>query len=482
MALALILSPWCFALAVLLVPSARARPWLVVAGTLLQGGLLVAALLLPEVMAFDGWLRLDALGKLVLGTNSALLVAIAVYLPGYLACHPERSGKFFCAAVLGFAGVAALIAQAHHLGLLWVGLEASTLTVAPMIYFLRDRRAVEATWKYLLIGSVGIALALFGAFLLGYAVLHGGGQPSLRLDDLATNAPLMSRPWLQAALLVLTIGFGTKLGLAPMHTWKPDTYGEAPGVTGALLAGALTHCAFLALLRVHQIAVAAGEVEFARRPLLALGLLSMLVAGVFMVHQRDYKRLLAYSSVEHMGILAIGLGVGGSAVFGVLLHMVNNALTKGSLFLAAGNIQRAFGSKSTAAVHGALRRVPISATLLLLGFFAITGSPPFGPFLSELLIVTAAFTGGRIWVGGAMLLLLALVFLGMSASVLTVVQGVPEPTHDAGADTGVAVASEPLALVVPAICLLGLVLLLGVYLPPPLAALLHEAALPLEVP
>jgi hydrogenase-4 component F len=477
MALALILVPWGFALAVLLMSRASARARLVTVGTLVQACLVAVALLLPDVSALGGWLRLDALGRLVLGSTTLLLVAASVVLPAYLACHPDRSARFFCGAAMAFAGVVALMAEAHHLGLLWVGLEASTLTIAPMVYFHRSPRSIEATWKYLLVGSVGIALALLGAFLLGYAVLRGGARPSLAFDQLLAQAPHMSRPWLHAALLFLTVGFGTKMGLAPMHTWKPDAYGEAPGVTGALLAGALTNCAFLALLRVHRIAVAAGEAEFARRPLLLLGLLSMLVAGVFMAKQRDIKRLLAYSSVEHMGILVLGVGLGGGAILGSLLHMVNNTFAKGALFLVAGNLQRAYGSKSTLEVRGALRRVPVSAAVLLLGFFAVTGSPPFGPFVSELTIVSSAFETGQGWIAGAMLALLAIVFLGMSAAVLAVVQGTP-PT-----DGPVAVRPpEALALVLPAVGLLGVVLLLGVYLPRPLVALLHQAASELGAP
>ncbi|MBN2194489.1 MAG: hydrogenase [Polyangiaceae bacterium] len=476
MALALVLVPWCFAAVIFAIRGQRARPYLVAAGTLVQAILVLIALFLPEVTAIEGWLRLDALGRLVLGTTTVLLLATAVYLPAYLEQHPTKSNRGFCTCMMAFAGVVGLMTQAYHLGLLWVGLEASTLAVAPLIYFHRTPRSLEAVWKYLLIGSVGIALALFGSFLLGYAVLHGGGHPSLLLPDLVASAPRMSRPWLHAALLVLLVGYGTKMGLAPMHTWKPDAYGEAPGVAGALLAGAVTNCAFLAVLRVHRVAVAAGEADFARRPLLALGLLSMLVAGIFTVRQKDYKRLLAYSSVEHMGILAIGIGIGGGAVFGALLHMVNNALAKGTLFLTAGNLHRAFGSKSTDQVRGAIRRVPASAALLLAGFFAITGSPPFGPFLSELTIVGAAIDRGHILVAGTFLALLAAVFVGMGATMLAVVQGNADGTDSTPP------VREPVALVAPAACLLCLVLLLGLHVPEPLAALLREAAAELDAP
>jgi hydrogenase-4 component F len=359
---------------------------------------------------------------------------------------------------------------------MWVAMEASTLTAAPLLYFNRNPRSLEATWKYLLVGSVGIALALLGSFFLGYAALYAGGQPSLLLSDLVKNAPQMSRSWLHAAFVVLLVGYGTKMGLAPMHTWKPDAYGEAPGITGTLLAGGLTSGAFLAIMRVYRICVAAGEAEFAKKPMIALGLVSMLTAGIFMARQKDYKRMLAYSSVEHMGILVLGIGIGGAALFGAMLHMLNNGLAKGVLFLSVANIHRAFGSKSTDDVRGALRRTPFSAALLLAGFFAITGSPPFGPFLSEFTILNAAISSGQFVVGGLFLLMLIIVFIGMGATVLAVVQGEPAPAPARP------FARERLLTVAPVAFLLALVLMLGVYIPRPLDTLLRAAATSLETP
>ncbi|HEY6559163.1 MAG TPA: proton-conducting transporter membrane subunit [Polyangiaceae bacterium] len=417
---------------------------------------------------------LDPPGRLVLGVTTVLFTACAVYVPGYLAQHPERPNRIFCACVLAFMGVLTLIAEAHHLGLMWVAMEASTLTAAPLLYFNRNPRSLEATWKYLLIGSVGIALALLGSFFLGYAALYTGREPSLLLSDLVDNAPEMSRSWLHAAFVVLLVGYGTKMGLAPMHTWKPDAYGEAPGITGTLLAGGLTSGAFLAILRVYRICAAAGEAEFARKPLIALGLVSMLVAAIFMARQKDYKRMLAYSSVEHMGILVLGIGIGGGALFGAMLHLLNNGLTKGVLFLSAANIHRAFGSKSTDQVRGALRRVPISAGLLLAGFFAITGSPPFGVFLSEFTILNAAVSTGQFAVAGLFLLVLIVIFIGMGATVLAIVQGDPSQAPNEP------FVHERALTVAPGICLLGLVLMLGVYIPAPLDELLRAAAAFLE--
>jgi hypothetical protein len=181
---------------------------------------------------------------------------------------------------------------------------------------------------------------------------------------------------MHAAFVLLIVGYGTKMGLAPMHSWKPDAYGEAPGMVGTLLAGGVTSCAFLAILRVYQICRASAEAEFAREIMIFMGLLSMAVAAVFMVRQRDFKRMLAYSSVEHMGILVLGVGIGGVAVYGALLHLINNGLTKGVLFLSAGNIHRAYGSKLTDHVRGAMLRVPVSGALFFAGFIAITGAPP----------------------------------------------------------------------------------------------------------
>jgi hydrogenase-4 component F len=285
----------------------------------------------------------------------------------------------------------------------------------------------------------------------------------------------MNRSWLRVAFVLLLVGYGTKMGLAPMHTWKPDAYGEAPGVVGALLAGGLTSCAFLALVRVFHICNAAGEGGYAGGLLVAFGLLSIAVAAVFMVGQRDFKRMLAYSSIEHMGILVLGVGLGGAGFFASLLHMLNNGLTKGVLFLSAANIHRAFDSKSIDEVRGAMRRVPLSGTLFLFGFFAITGSPPFGPFVSEFLIVSRAFAAERFLVAGGILLLLLVVFVGMGRTVLAMVQGLPSPEAERTS------YQDGLLTGLPVLVSMAIVLLFGLHIPSPLEALLRDAARFLEM-
>jgi hydrogenase-4 component F len=466
--LALILVPVVLGAVALLTPSSRARAWLVPVSAVIHAALVAVVLIAPPPSMFDRWLTLGAFGRVIVGMLSAQYLVCAFYIPGYLAARPERPNRIFCASLIALSGTMSLVAVSHHLGLMWVGIETSTLATAPLVYFHRTPRSLEATWKYLLIGSVGIAFALFGSFFLASSAFHNGLPTSLLFEDLVREAPHLSKPWLHASFVILLIGYGTKIGLAPMHTWKPDVYGEAPGVVGALLAGGMTTCAFCALMRFLQIMNAAGDGDLARSLLLAFGLLSIGVAAAFMIRQRDYKRMLAYSSVEHMGIIAVGLGIGGLGTYGALLHMLNNTFGKGVLFMSAGNLHRVHGSKLTADVQGAIHRVPISAGLFLAGFFAITGSPPFGLFLSEFTIVRAGFGTGQYWAAVLLLALLAIVFIGMAAVVFPVVQGPPMP--------GVKREREPLLTVVPVVACLAVVLVLGIYIPDWLDSALHHAA------
>ncbi len=451
-------------------PTDRTRPLWLLIGAAAHATTTAWALGRSSDAGVVGWLALDPPGRLVLGLISVLFGVCSVYAVGYLRAQAGRPNRIFCAALLVFLGMMTFITWAHHLGLMWVAVEATTLASAPLLYFNRNARSLEATWKYLMVGSVGIALALMGSLFLGYAAAHAGRSPSLVFEDLFANAAGFSKPWLHAGFVLLAVGYGTKMGLAPMHTWKPDAYGEAPGLVGSLLAGGMTSCAFLALARVYRVMAAAGETDFAGRILVILGLLSMAVAGVFMVRQRDFKRMLAYSSVEHMGILVLGLGLGGVGVFGAMLHMVNNGVVKGVMFMSAGNIHRAYGSKLTDDVSGAIRRTPWSGALLLAGFIAVTGSPPFGPFVSEFTILNAAFADHRYFVASGMLLLLLVVFIGMGTTVLPVVQGAPS------AASGNTDHRDGPLLTWPPFILLIASLIMGIFMPAPIRDLVQQAA------
>jgi hydrogenase-4 component F len=479
MAYLLIAFPLVMSAVMFAVPSNRWRPWLLPVGALGHLSLVMQAVFAPEgappVSGWEGWLLLDPLGKVVLGFISVLFFLVSLYAPTYLSLRGDRSNRVLCANLFGSLAMMTLVTLSHHLGLLWVAMEATTLVSAPGIYFNHNARSIEATWKYLLICSVGIALALLGSFFLAYsAAINPELQSTLLFDQLIKQAPQLSPPWLHAAFVLLFIGYGTKMGLAPLHTWKPDAYGEAPGMVGALLAGGVTNCAFLSILRVYQICRAGPEAEFSRQIMIAMGLFSMAAAAVFMVRQRDFKRMLAYSSVEHMGILILGVGIGGLAAYGALLHLINNGLTKGVMFLSSGNIHRSFGSKLTDDVRGAMQRLPVSGSLFLIGFLAITGAPPFGPFVSEFTIVNAAIGSGQYWAAGLFLFFLTIVFMGMGSTVLAVVQGEPPETPGPNG------FHDTFGTCAPVLLFMALVLLMGLYIPPPLETLLRNAAAFLE--
>jgi len=466
----LVLCPVLAAGIAFVVPSNRWRPWLVPLGAALHLVLTWRLLGEPRASAFQNWMLLDPLGKVFLGFISVFFLICALYAPGYLSHHLEHSNRVFCACLLLALAAMTLVIVSHHLGLMWIAVEATTLSTAPCIYFHHDPRALEATWKYLLICSVGIALALLGSFCLAYSSLFTGNPSTLLFDDLLREAHGLSLPWLHVAFILSLVGYGTKMGLAPMHTWLPDAHSESPALVSALLSGALLNCAFLAILRVYQVCAVAGEAAFARRLFVVMGLISMAVAAVSVARQRDIKRIVAYSSVEHMGMLIFGIGIGGGAVFGSLLHVIHNGLTKGWLFLSAGNIYHAFGTKETHQLKGVLRRVPFSGWMFLIGFFAITGSPPFGPFVSEFQIISASFAVDRYWAGGLFVVLLLVVFIGMGSTIVAFSLG---RTERLASDTG---QRDSLATVFPIGLYVLLVFWLGVSTPAPLATLLKDAA------
>ena len=474
MLLALLLIPTLAAIVAYGVTNDAVRRLMLVTAVAAHASVVAATWATPPASLFGGWLRLDALGRLFLSITAALSLPAAVYSVGYLqresrgvrrdfeeglwfANAPEAT---FTSCLLLFLAAMTLVTISHRFGLLWVAIESTTLASAPLIYFHRHHRSLEATWKYLLICSVGIALALLGNFFLAVAASNHGGAPiPLVVRDLTERAAELHLPWLRAAFILLLVGYGTKMGLAPLHTWLPDAHSEAPSLVSALLSGALLNCAFLGVLRAQQVLVAAGQGAFGQDLLVSFGILSMAVAAVFVVGQADYKRMLAYSSVEHMGVLAVGVGVGGAATFGALLHAVNHSLTKAMLFLVAGNILATYRTKSALEVRGVLRVLPASGALWVAGFLAITGSPPFGPFLSEFTILKGALAQGRVVVAGLYLALLAVVFVGMATVVLRMVHGAPSaPTEDTP-------DREPLLAIVPPAIIAVIVLVLGVYIP-----------------
>lgn len=459
--LALIAIPLLAAGAAFLWPDERSRPWLLPVTGGLHTTLALWLLAHPPERDASRWFGFDPVARAVLPMVSLLFLVCSVYGVAYLRIRAERKNRLFVAALLVLHGLLSLALQAQNLALLWIAAETATLMTVPLLHFNGTARAFEASWKYLLIGGTGIALSLLGSFCLGYASLQGGGSGDLTFAALAGQGAALSHPWLVAAWVLLLAGYGTKMGLAPMHTWKPDAYGEAPGIVGALLAGGVTTMAFVAILRVKQIVDAAGAGAMTDRTLLALGLFSMLVAALFLLGTPDFKRMLAYSSVEHMGILTVGAALGRVGIWAALFHVWTNCLTKGALFLSAGNIRRAAGARTVDEVAGMAWRSPVSSRMLVVGLLAVTACPPFGPFFSELKIVRTAFETERYWTAAAFLGCLLFAFFGMTRLVFAIVDGRPRAAARATNDR----VRETAGTILPPLIFLGCSLWLGLAVP-----------------
>lgn len=471
--LSLILLPFAGAAAAALMPARRTRLALMIgiATVHLAGSLL--SWRGPARTAAGGWLRADPLGLMVLTLVSVLFLITAHHAAGSIRATLPRGGRLFATCMLSFLGAMSLVTLSQHVALMWIGMEGTTLACAPLIYNEQDRRSLEAVWKYLVLSSVGIALALVAVFLLATAQPAAAGVRPLVLDDLVRQAAAgaLDPRWLRAAFVFALVGFGTKMGLAPLHTWKPDTYGEAPGIVSGLMAGALTSCAFVAVARFTGVLAAAGLAGFAGPLLIAFGILSLVVAAAFVIGQADVKRLLAYSSVEQMGLLVLGLGIGGVGTYGALLQMLNNGLAKVLLFLVVGNLALATGSSLASDMRGMLRARPAWAMLLLAGLFALTGSPPFGMFVSELTIVSGAIREHHAWLAALIIVLLAVIFTGIARMILEIVYGEPAAVTalERAPRDGRWLLAGPMTLA-------ALLLMLGVYIPLPLRDALGRAA------
>ena len=474
----LILIPALSGLASFFIFTASIRRSMLLGTAIMHFLLTVAAWLSPPEILMNGWLALDSAGLLFMSVSSLLFLASSVYAIGYLNKEPQKQqdseeGFFFTntpenifiACLQLFLSTMTFVCASQHFGLLWVGIEATTLASAPLIYFHRHHRSLEATWKYVLICSVGIGLALLGTLILTYSASEVK-EEGLLLGQLLLNRGEIQTQWLRTAFIFFLIGYGTKMGLAPLHTWLPDAHSESPSLVSALLSGALLNCSFLGILRLHQVCIAAGQASFSCGLLVFFGIFSMAVAAFFIIGQKDYKRMLAYSSVEHMGILSLGIGLGGTAVFGSLLHLINHSLTKGMLFLAAGNILAVYKTRITTDVKGIISRIPLTGALWIAGLFAIAGSPPFGLFVSEFTIFKSAVAQGRYVVAALFLIMLAVVFAAMSYTMLNMAQG----------DDGNPPEKEDMTGIIPPAVLCLLTLLLGLYLPTELTDLLNSIA------
>lgn len=332
----------------------------------------------------------------------------------------------YYALLHAFIGTMLSVVIMENLGLIWVAVEATTLASALLVAFYFNRSALEAAWKYVMVCTVGICLALLGTMLLYYGQVSASGSGAHALSWLALQGygAAIDSGIAKLAFVFVVIGFGTKIGLAPLHTWLPDAHSQAPSPVSGLLSGALLSCACYALLRYWIVLQPALPPDFGRLLLLGFGVTSVAIAVPFILVQHDIKRLLAYSSVEHMGLVAVGVGIGTPlAVYGALFHIINHALAKSALFYLAGSISQAYRTRQLLRIRQLASLQPMAATLLLLALLAITGMPPFGVFTSKLTIVWALLAAAPLWLTVLLLLLLGAVFAGMLYYGLTMLYG-----------------------------------------------------------
>lgn len=374
------------------------------------------------VSTLGGLVRADALSTFMVVVIGLVTLIASAYGVSYVRAelehgHTTRAGaRLYGTLVQVFVAAMLAAVLTDNLGVMWVAVEATTIATAFLVGHGRTRGSLEASWKYVVIGSVGVALALLGTVLVYFASRHAGGDVDAALDwtRLTASASALDPGVLRLAVGLIVLGYGTKVGLAPMHTWLPDAHSQAPAPVSALMSGVLLSVAFYAVLRYKAIADTALGAGYVRGLLIAGGLLSLAVAASLLLAQRDYKRLLAYSSIEHMGLVAIGAAIGTPiAVAAALLHVLGHGLGKAVLFCSSGEILLAEGTTEIAGVRGLLARQPLVGGSFAAGLIALLGLPPFSPFASELAIVRAGVAEDLGWAIATALGLVLVVFVAI---------------------------------------------------------------------
>jgi len=421
----------------------------------------------PPLAGWDGFLYVDPLGGFFAMTVAGVTLLAALGSVGYV-CAEEDSGGFsgfqvrLYYAFFGlFASLMLAALETGNLGLLFVLVEASTLASAALVGIEGRSRSLEAAWKYVIISSLGVTIALAGTLFLFYSgsALHLGSNLGLTWPYLFAHAHALAPQPLRLAFLLAVVGYGTKVGLAPMHTWLPDAHAEAPSPASAMLSAALLNAGMYAIIRFLAIAHARLGGTYPRAVLLSFGFASIAIGALFMVRKGNFKRLFAYSSVEHMGIIAVALGFGGTlGLYGALLQMLNHALAKSVLFLSSGDVSLRYKTREASQVSGLLAAVPVTGGALLLASFAVLGSPPFGLFLSELTIVRAGFASASPVFPLLLLFLLGLAFVAFARTTAGMVTGQPpDQLTSPYRSKAVAVSTAaPLVLGLAALLVLGL--------------------------
>lgn len=417
------------------------------------------------IVTWQNALFADAFSAYIVLIVSVISFVSSIYSIGYMGHEIDHNVidlkrlKMYYVLFHFFVFTMLLVGVTNNLGL-WIAIEMTTLVSALLIIFYSNKASVEAAWKYVIISTVGITFALFGTILTYYAAVKILGETgdALNWTSLIAVAGQFDPMIMKLAFIFILIGYGTKAGLAPMHTWLPDAYSESPTPVGALLSGTLVNCAMYGIIRFYSIATKSTGPEFTSNLLIIFGLMSLGIAVPFIILQEDYKRLLAYSSVEHMGIIALGIGFGGVyGIFGAILHMFNHAMTKSLMFFSVGNVLLKYGTKEINKVSGIVKTMPMTGAILLIGGLAITGSPPFSIFISEFTILSAGFLQGHIIASVLFLLFIIMIFAGFFYNLSKMTFGTPKPGMIPGEVSRWTLGAMMILVV--------FVIILGVYIP-----------------
>lgn len=416
----------------------------------------------------------DYLGTILILTLATIGLPVSFYSVGYLEAEMAKGiidfkkiKQYFILFHLFILAMFFAILTTSSI-LMWVGIEATTLSTAFLISFYNKPSAMEAAWKYLIMNSLGLLLAFFGTLLFLYPALNSGHHELVTWNLLLASSVNLDPFIAKMAFIFVLIGYGTKVGFVPMHTWRPDAYSKTPAPVVALFSGSLLNVAFLAVLRFKLIIDSAVGKEFSQNLLIFFGLASIIVAAFSIFAQKNYKRLLAYSSIEHAGIVALGFGFGGAGAFAALLHMIYHALAKSMLFLSAGNIFLKYSSTKIKNIKGIMSVMPVTGILFVIGFLAVTGVPPFGIFVTEFSILSAGIVHHP-FVAGVALLGVSLVFIGFLKHLIAMMFGEPDETIIPG--------ETNFWLLAPVIFLAVILIVVGFIIPSAIMNLIHSATL-----
>lgn len=428
------------------------------------------------IMAFGDWLMIDPLAAVFVGLIGVVGCLTGFYSIGYIRhdlAHGELTPgklKLYYGFFNLFLFTMLLVVTSNNIFMMWVGIEATTLGSAFLVGIYGKSTSLEAAWKYLIICSVGVAFGLYGTVLTFANAEAGAVDPhqAVLWTSIAAHAAMLDPMLVRIAFVFVLIGFGTKAGIFPMHAWLPDAHSEAPSPVSALLSGVLLKCGLFVIIRYYIVTAGAVGPELPQTLFLLLGILSVGIAALLFFMQRDIKRKLAFSSVENVGLVLLGLGFGGPLGVGAaLLHIINHSLAKALLFCGSGNLLMKYGTRDLGGIQGVLRAAPLTGVLMMAGAMALAGFPPFNVFVSEFMTINAGLGAGHYWIVGICGLLLTVVAAGFVQIIAGSVLGKrPDvvPVRDVG-----------WAVLTPMAAMMALIMVMGILVPQPVTDLLTRA-------